>query len=669
LKGKVSPELLQKIKEAVNIIEVVGEHVVLRKAGSNYTGLCPFHSERSPSFSVHEGKGLYYCYGCKKSGDLVTFMMQIHGIGFPEAVEELAERARIALPNDWHGGNASDDPETARRRKEARERVHILYKLNLFAMAFYRSQLQGLPQVEQYFKKRGIQGDLASNFKVGAASPSWDTLARHLTEKKAPLPQAVELGLIRPSTKNAPGSTGYFDLFRNRAMFPIVDMHGRVAGFGGRSMPGEGDGDGPKYMNSPESPIFQKSKLAFGLFQAQKYVRASDEIILVEGYFDVAALHAAGFQNVVATCGTSLTPEHLALFKRFAKRITILFDGDRAGIAATERAMEVGLDHGMILYGATLPEGLDPDELLFDQETGLPISEGKDRMAAILKDSKPLLATQLWAEAKSAESGPEARTQALKKAAGWLGRYTDPVGREVWIEDVVRSLGVSRQLLLQAMGKAPGGPSPVGGRPGAPGSGPAAVRPGGPASHSLVQPRQSGPGAPVRRNMAPARGRPAPAERLHPGEKTLLQALARGGDYTGLFTVARAQLPKEATLADLFDYPPAHDFVRYLTTEPGVLERFRAAPEMILTEELDPQVRSTLTEALVTQDPLFEREDFRISLDRAIGKLWARFSQRIKAALADAEAKQDAGLQAELQKEYLDVQRKIKEFISFYDEA
>jgi DNA primase len=691
-RGKISTELLHKIKDAVNILEVVGEHVVLRKSGANATGLCPFHSERSPSFSVHEGKGLYHCYGCKKSGDLFTFFMEIHGIGFPEAVEELAERAKIALPNDWFGGSSTDDPETQKRRKEAREKLHVLFKLNLFAMAFYRQQLQQLPAVDRYFRKRGVQGDLATNFRVGAAPAQWDALARHMTEKKAPLPQSVELGLIRPSTKNAPGSTGYFDLFRNRAMFPIIDMRGRVAGFGGRMMPqpeGAPGDDGPKYMNSPESPIFQKSKLAFGLFQAQKHIREKDELILVEGYFDVLALHAAGFENVVATCGTSLTPDHLALFRRFAKRVTVLFDGDKAGISATERAMEVGLDNGMILYGASLPEGLDPDELLFDQETGQSLPEGKERMAQILAASHPLLSTQLKVESQAATQGPEARTQALKKAAGWLRRYTDPVGREVWMEDVVKSLGVSRSLLSQAMGEPQRGASSSATVVANPGGGPKPAARPQPLPQPLSQPKAPAPTpAPAATGGASRPPHPfAPranssqsasqsgsrgaktVRELKGGEKMLLQGLAKGGEFSELFAQIRTKLPPESTVADLFDYLPAREFVAALFTEPGKLERFRAMPESVLDDEMDAQVRSTLTEAWVSRDALFETEDFKMSLDKATGRLWARFSQRIKTALTDAEAKQDAGLHAELMKEYLDVQRKIKEFISFYDEA
>jgi DNA primase len=669
--GKASPEFLQKIKEAVSILEVVGEHVVLRHSGANSTGLCPFHSERSPSFSVSQAKGLYYCYGCKKSGDLITFVMDIHGMSFHEAIEDLAERARIALPSDWYGGGTgSDDPEVQKRRKEARDKLHVLYKLNMFAMAFYRQQVGQLPAVERYFKNRGVQGDLATNFRVGAAPPAWDALARHMLEKKAPLQQATELGLLRPSTKTMPGSTGYFDLFRDRAMFPIIDMRGRVAGFGGRMMPAAPGAEqaqagepGPKYMNSPESSVFQKSRLAFGLFQAQKHIREKDEVILVEGYFDVLALHAAGFENVVATCGTSLTPDHLTLFRRFAKRVTVLFDGDKAGVSATERAMEVGLDNGVILFGAALPSDLDPDELLFDQETGKPLAEGKSRMAEILGAAQPLLATQLKSETLTAAGGPEARTQALKKVAGWLKRYTDPVGREVWLEEAIRGLGVSRALLDQAMGgrvTSGGGAAstvrvqPVSGvtRPG--------PIPNGATSTRVV----------IRSGAVDGAGRAAkPSRGLKGGEKILLQGLAKGGEFSTLFVEARSKLPREFTLADLFDYEPAKQFVGRLVTEPGYLELFRAAPERALDEELDPQVRSTLTEALVSQEPLFEKNDFQLSLDKGMGRVWARFSQRIKIAVAEAEAKQDAGLHAELMKEYLDVQRKIKEFISFYDEA
>jgi hypothetical protein len=327
--------------------------------------------------------------------------------------------------------------------------------------------------------------------------------------------------------------------------------------------------------------------------------------------------------------------------------------------------MEIGLDHGLILHGASLPEGLDPDELLFDQESGQPLPEGKERMATLLGASQPLLATRLAEESKLATSGPEARTQALKRVADWLKRYTDPVGREVWIEDALRSLGVSRPLLAQAMGVQLGGhPRPNQGQNLNPNPNQKSASAGPPRPQGAPTAPAGPPRSPQARRHDAQR-----VQRLHPSEKTLLQGLAMGGEFSQAIVDARAKLPPESTLADLFDYPPARDFVAQLANEAGALERLRAAPASLLTDDLEPQVRSTLTEAMVSREPLFDRADFGHALDRAIGRLWARFSQRIKAALADAEAKQDAGLQEQLAKEYLDVQRKIKEFISFYDEA
>ena len=313
-----------------------------------------------------------------------------------------------------------------------------------------------------------------------------------------------------------------------------------------------------------------------------------------------------------------------------------------------------------------MPEGLDPDEILFDQDTGQPQAGGKERMTAILGATQPLLDSRLDELIRESSQGPEARTQALKTAAGWLARYKDPVGQAMRMEHVEAKLGVSRQLLMQAMG--PG--TVLGNAGGGPGG---SVRPSAPRRPQVNSSHGSGQGAVVvRPSAAPQRGggrRPLPPAGLTYGEKVLLTGLARGGDFSALFAQCRGKMPPQSTLADLFDYGPAREFVTQLTTQPGELERFRAAPELVLNGELDTQVRSTLTEALVSQDAGFETEDFRLTLDRAMSKIWARFSQRIKVALADAEAKKDAELQTQLMKEYLDVQRKMKEFNCFYDEA
>ncbi len=502
-----------------------------------------------------------------------------------------------------------------------------------------------------------MNSELARTFYVGAAPASWDALSSFFVEKKAPLPLAVELGLIKPSQKGGrPGGPGYFDLFRNRAIFPILDLRGKVAGFGGRGLPlpeGSMDvgGESPKYLNSNESLVFQKGKLAYGLYQAQKHVREKDEVILVEGYFDVLALHAAGFQNVVATCGTALTPDHLSLFKKFCTKVTVLFDGDKAGISATDRAMELGLQHGSILYGAAMPPNLDPDELLFDQQTGVPKVDGVAKMQEILNAATPLLDSRIAAAAVHSRAGPEAMTQALKQVATWLGQYRDPVGKEVRVKAVLDQFGVSRQLLDQAISSTAGKTRP------AASAGPVA----GIGNPNKIQIQVSPAGVPIKR---PPRPKP-----LSQREIVLLTGLARGGRFSQILAEARASLPPNQGIYDLFENEAAREFTRKLLTEPGAVDRFRALPEAFLREIENAELRSVLTEALIEGEASFEETEVKRARDQSIARNWARFSQQIKTALADAETKKDAQLHAQLMKEYLDVQRKMKEFISFYDEA
>ena len=654
-KGKISPEFLQKIKDKVNIIDIIGQNVVLRKSGSNYSGLCPFHMERSPSFSVSEQKQFYHCFGCKKSGDLITFMMDANSMSFPEAIEEIAELAGVPMPKEWTGAEDSDNPEVAKRRQAAKNLLDTSYKLNRFVAAFYHQTLEHQPHILNYLRQRGVDADLGRAFYVGAAPASWDALSSHLVAKQAPLPIAVELGLIKPSTGGGrPGGPGYFDFFRNRAIFPILDLRGKVVGFGGRGLPlpeGAPDvGDGtPKYLNSNESAIFQKGKLAYGLFQAQKHIREKDEVILVEGYFDVLALHAAGFQNAVATCGTALTPDHLHLFKKFCSRVTVLFDGDRAGVTATDRAMEVGLKQGQVLYGAAMPVDLDPDEILFDQETGLPTPEGKAQMKAILDSAHPLLDRRIEAAAKHAESGAEARTQALKQVAVWLSMYKDPVGKEVRMEDAQKRFGVSRQLLEKAILAGPQDRSSSSSNP----------------PNEIQVPKK----VPDKIDLK----KPAKHPKISAREVILLGALARGGKFPGLISEASSSLPPNSALSDLFEQPAVQAFAASFYEKFGALKPgSQVDPSTLLTGVEDPQVRAILTEALVSDSDSPDNtnlvEEVRSARDKSILRVWARFSQHIKTELTAAEVKKDAKLHAELMKEYLDAQRRMKEFSNFYDE-
>ncbi len=630
---KFSEEFLRKIKERVSLVEIVGEHVVLRKAGSNHVGLCPFHSERSPSFSVSETKHLFHCYGCKKGGDLFRFVMDMRGLSFPEAVEELAERARVPLPAGITSSEG-ESPEQQARRQAQRERTNVAHRLNRFAAAFFHQNLGGEPKA--YVERRGLTPEAIRNFYVGYAPEGWDALTQHLIKAKAPLPVAVELGLIRPSPPGARSTGGHFDLFRNRVVFPILDLRGKVAGFGGRAI---GEGETPKYLNSPESMLFQKSRLLYGLFQAQKFIREADVAIVVEGYFDVVTLHAAGIGNVVATCGTSLTPDHLQILKRFASKVIVLFDADRAGISATQRAMELGLDQGQILYSADLPQGKDPDEMVLEGR--------KEELLKILAEARPLLDSEMNALWESHRSEPEKQAQAIKKMAGWLHRFADPVGRQVRIQRILQEFRVPTAV-LRASFEALGARTTAG----------------------TISAQQSAPiSNPVK--VAPVAKRKASAH-LTPAEKVLLQGLALGGEFSEQLAKGRSLLPSEAHLVDLWDHPPTRELVARMSQEAGFLERFRKVPESVLSEIEDLELRSLLTETWMTQEqgkPAFEASEFHYALGSRLKKAWARFSHEIRTQAALAEAAKDAELQAKWMKEYLDVQRKMKEFSAFYDEV
>ena len=649
--ARIPEGVLQKFKDElrdrVSIRDVVGEHVVLRKQGANWSGLCPFHSGRSPSFTVNEQKQMFHCFGCKAGGDLIKFVMEVHALSFMEALEELAERAKLKLPSSIADAADSDNPEAAKRRQAEREKLQLAHKLNRFVAGYYRDSLAALPVAQKYLRKRGLDpapdAVLARNFYLGASPGGWDPLAQFLASKKAPMELAVELGLIRPSQKG----TGHFDLFRERVIFPILDLRGKVVGFGGRTIPGSAGSDskdsGPKYLNSAESFLFHKGKLAYGLYQAQKHIRETDEVILVEGYFDVLGLHAGGFENAVATCGTALTVDHLNSFKRLGKKLTLLFDADRAGEEATERAMELGLEQGWVVYGATLPKGVDPDEVIFDRETGVPLEGGREQMRAILDAARPLLDVRIEQAVQAAKAGPEALSTSIKQVAGWLKRFSDPVGRDVRLQATARALGIEPGLLIKAAG---GASSP-------------------PQAPSAPIPIRSQARTPAR-PQAQASSKPA---QLSKSELVVLRGFVWGREFADLLAQSRAQMPPGQPLWELFEHPATREWVQSVVSDPSRLNRLRSAPDTLVGEVQSLQVLSTITEALLAGDAPHTREEFLGAMNRRIYRSWVRFSHHIKKALGAAEASGDAELHTKLMQEYVDLQRKIKELANFYDDA
>ena len=360
---KFSSEFIERVQDATNIVEHISQYTVLKPAAGGYMGRCPFpdHQEKTPSFSVSEAKQVYNCFGCGKKGNLFTFLQTYNGMNFPEAVEYLADRAGIALPV-----NEQDSQEDLQNRRK-REKKKAIYEANAFANNHFRQQLASEPmqsEVRKYILKRKLTPQMIEEFQIGYSSESWDQFALLLKNKKSiggfdALALAEEAKLI----KQRKTGDGYFDMFRDRLMFPIHLPTGDVVGFGGRIiLTGE-----PKYLNSPETPVFSKGKILYGLYQSAKHIRSEDQAIIVEGYMDLIALFQSGIKNVAASMGTALTPDQASVLAKMTKNIIVLFDGDSAGQEAMERSLPVLLHAGLYPKGVVLPDEYDPDEFIQDK--------------------------------------------------------------------------------------------------------------------------------------------------------------------------------------------------------------------------------------------------------------------------------------------------------------
>ena len=345
---------VQDLLARVDIADVVGRHVELKKAGINLKGLCPFHGEKTPSFIVSPSRQTYHCFGCGAHGDAIRFIVEHAGMSFPEAVRELAQQAGIAVPEDDAG-----PAERARQQAERAQRASLA-ELLVKATAHYRAQLKASPRAIDYLKGRGLDGRSAARFALGYAPPGWHALASCFARYDDPA--LVEAGLVIVQGEDGPDRKRY-DRFRDRIMFPIRAVKGEVIGFGGRVL---GDGE-PKYLNSPETPLFSKGRELYGLYEARQGLRARGYALVVEGYMDVVALAQAGLPNAVATLGTACTAEHVAKLFRHTDEVVFAFDGDAAGRRAAGRALEAALPHATDLRRVRflfLPPEHDPDSFV-----------------------------------------------------------------------------------------------------------------------------------------------------------------------------------------------------------------------------------------------------------------------------------------------------------------
>jgi DNA primase len=346
--GFFSEEKVSEIRDRANILEVVSDYVSLKKVGKNYKGLCPFHSEKTPSFMINEEKQIFHCFGCGEGGNVFTFLMKVAHLSFPQALEELAKRYGVRL---------SPRESSPAQKKEMAKR-ESLFQINQITSEYFHDLLIRRKEGEEarrYLSKRGIEDEIIKEYRLGHSVDRWDGLVRHLREKRAPLELAWELGLIFPKKRE-----GWYDAFRGRMIFPIFDLHNRVVGFGGRLIR-EGE---PKYYNSPESSIYHKGEILYGLQVARRYIPKNDCVIIAEGYFDLLTLHQHGVKHSVATLGTALTTQHIRILKRYTKNLITLFDADPAGVQASLRSLPLFLEEDVSGKMIFLPKGEDPDSFL-----------------------------------------------------------------------------------------------------------------------------------------------------------------------------------------------------------------------------------------------------------------------------------------------------------------
>jgi DNA primase len=411
-----------EVRERASVVEVLSDFLTLRKVGRNYLGLCPFHAEKTPSFTVNEEKGIFHCFGCGVGGNVFHFLMQYDHLTFPEAVERVGRRYGIVVQSSERPG--------AKRAGEERE---TLYRLNERATAYFHEALFGRPEGKRaldYLKSRGVDEGSARRFFLGYAHPASLGLAELLKKENLSLKDAVRLGLVSDR-----GSGHYGDKFLDRLIFPIVNPAGKTVGFGGRVI-----GDGlPKYLNSAETPLFRKGSNLYGLYQAREAIRKTDRVVIVEGYLDVIALSQFDIAYVVATLGTALTPDHVRILGRYTRNIIALFDGDEAGGKAAARSFEIFLEGGLLGKAAFLPKGEDPDTFVH--------SKGKEAMESVIDQAVPLADYYFsWLEAQYGR-GLEGKSQIAKEIGRVLTKVRNPFEVDILVRRAVDLLGIREELL------------------------------------------------------------------------------------------------------------------------------------------------------------------------------------------------------------------------------
>lgn len=423
--ARIPEDTIQEVRDRVDIVDVVGRVVSLKKAGRSFKGLCPFHDEKTPSFNVSPDRGSYHCFGCGEGGNAFGFLMKHEGLSFPEAVRSLAAEVGIEIKQEAGGATPSvTEPVLA---------------ANLAAQALYRRALLGEEGevARAYLEARGVDLEIAERFGIGFAPDRWDAVVTVLQHEDIPAEIGETAGLLK-----ARESGGHYDMLRGRISFPIQDTRGRVIGFGGRAI---GKDQEPKYLNTPESPVFHKRRAFYGFPFALDPIRKCDRVVVVEGYFDWVALARAGVEEAVATCGTALTEQHARDLRRRTRNVVLLFDGDDAGQRAMLRALETLLPQGLRVSVVGLPTGQDPDDLLR--------SEGSEALVKRIDEARPALGVAIARAVAAGVSTPWERADAASAVVPLLLLVSDPVERAEFSRQLAMAAGVEPREIEAATRK------------------------------------------------------------------------------------------------------------------------------------------------------------------------------------------------------------------------
>src|SRR5574341_562174 len=487
-----SDAVLRAIRERVDLVEFIGAYVSLKRTGQNAVGLCPFHADKRPSFTVSTSKQLYHCFGCGAGGDLFAFVMQRESVSFPEAVQWLARKSGVPLPTGESSG--------ADRRRQ------MLYDIHVAAAEHFRLRLTGREgeAARRYLQSRRLTADSLDGFGLGYAAASWDDLLTVLSAKKWTAAHIQDAGLAVPRAQGG----GWYDRFRNRLICPIRDVHGQVVAFGGRVL----DDALPKYLNSPDTPIFTKGRQLFALDRARQTVATHGVLVVVEGYFDVIAAHQAGFTNVVATLGTALTPAHLDTIRRLVTRVCLVFDPDAAGVRAAMRTVDLFAPLDLRVDVASLPAGKDPDRVIHE--------DGPEAFRAALEQAVNLTEFVLNHLVPSGDyRGTEAKKTAASRALPVVAKLVNAIDRDHYLNWLADRIRVSEASLREELHRG----KPVG---------------------STGAPRPSA----ERRNTIPASNRAWPA-----AEEKVVAALIQGRLAAGLLTSLSSDTLTDDTLRSVVE--------------------------------------------------------------------------------------------------------------------